>query len=172
MPRVRSYRPPRNSQNTAGELPGSFPWLSAFNDECTLCRICRSEVFICCRRVTVNRSRGLHPAGVDTQRASSIGCNLFASALHAFIGQRRFMFESIVIGARAPRVPLVASLGLHGVFIALVAALTYAKVLLPRSEEGVAVKFLSPPPAGHRMPLLRQPAKARISRQLLAHKLI
>jgi TonB family protein len=82
------------------------------------------------------------------------------------------MFEGIFIDARAPRAPLIASLCLHGVFIAFVAAFTHAKVLLPWSEEGVSVKFLSPPPAGYRTPPFRQPARARISRQAPAHKLI
>ena len=85
------------------------------------------------------------------------------------------MFEGMFIDARAPRAPLVASLCLHGAFIALVAALTYAKVLLPWSEEGVEVRFLSPPPrppAGHNTRLFRQVARPRIARQVPADKLI
>ena len=85
------------------------------------------------------------------------------------------MFEGIFIDARAPRVSIVASLCLHGVFIALVAAFTYPKVLPPWSEEGVAVKFLSPPPpppAGHKTRLFRQLARPRIARQVPADKLI
>jgi len=84
------------------------------------------------------------------------------------------MFEGIFMNARTPRAPLVASLCLHGVFIALVAAFTYAEVLLPLGVEGVSVKFLSPPPpaAGHNTGLFRQFARPRMARQVPAHKLI
>ena len=82
------------------------------------------------------------------------------------------MFETLTTSRKASSgTSMFVSLLLHGLVIALAAALTYARAHMPKTEEPVAVTFRTapppppppPPPAGHKPKTPRQTPKVPIT---------